>query len=221
MVDVLRLGPGDRVRVFDGRGAEFLAKIVSADPAAAQIRLIEACAPDAATRVLTVAFAPPPGQRADALVEKATELGATRLVPVLCERVQDFQAEAAGKRIGRWQRKAADAARQSGRALVPEVCAPVPLREFAGEAPGELRLVGTLVEARPLWEVLGEAGEAPESVTMLVGPAGGFTHQEADVAVGAGFAPVSLGPTTLRVETAAIVLLAGVVLWLDGGAGGL
>lgn len=215
-VEVLRLGVGDRVRIFNGAGAEFIGEIESAGAAETHVRLLEEGAAAVRARAaLTVAFAPPPGQRADVLVEKASELGAACLIPVLCERVQGHQAEAAGKRIERWQRKAADAARQSERVLVPEIHAPLPLRGLVADPPDGLRLVGAMDEARPLWQVLGEATAPTESVCMLIGPAGGFTRQEQGMATDAGFLPVSLGPTTLRVETAAIVLLAGVVLWLD------
>ena len=129
-------------------------------------------------------------------------------MPVLCERLQGFQAAAAGKRQARWERKARDAARQAGRADVPEIAGPLAFEEFVRADGAALCLIGSTGEAPPLWRVLAEEGGAVGSVTMVVGPAGGFTRREVDLARGAGFQPVSLGPHVLRVETAAVAMLA-------------
>jgi 16S rRNA (uracil1498-N3)-methyltransferase len=223
LATVLRIGAGDRVRLFDGRGREFAGRVEEADPAAARVRLeevVEPAAPSAGSGqgVLTVAFAPPPGQRADVLVEKAGELGASRLVPLVCERLQGFQIAAAGKRHARWERKARDAARQSGRAVVPEVAAPAAFDEFVRADESALRLIGSTGEAPSLWRVLSDADAPASSTTMVVGPAGGFSRREMKLAQTAGFRPVSLGPHVLRVETAAVAMLAVVVAWLSGSA---
>jgi len=216
LATVLRVAAGDRVCLFDGRGNEFVGRVETADPAAACVRLEEACEPAGGTgMLLTVAFAPPPGQRADVLIEKAAELGASRLVPLLCERLQGFQATAAGKRQARWVRKARDAARQSGRAEVPEVAVPGPFDEFVRADRAELRLIGSTGKAPPLWQVVSETDEPLGSVTMVVGPAGGFTRRELGIAEDAGFRPVSLGPHVLRVETAAVAMLAVVMARLS------
>jgi 16S rRNA (uracil1498-N3)-methyltransferase len=212
---VLRVRTGESVVVFDGDGGEYLGTVQSADQRATRV-LIEremdqgpALEPD-----LVVAFAPPPGQRPDLLVEKATEAGATELQPLLAHRLQAGQARAARSRTERWQRKARDAARQSGRLVVPRVREPVPLDRFLEAAPDGVRLVGAHMRARPLWTVLAGWTAPPRAVSMAVGPAGGFTDEELDAAADAGFAPVALGPHTLRVETAAVCMLAAVVLRL-------
>jgi len=216
LATVLRIGVGDRVRLFDGRGREFLACVECADPAAARARLCEACEPAGGRpALLTLAFAPPPGQRADVLIEKATELGASRFVPLACERLQGFQASAAARRVARWERKARDAARQSGRAVVPEVCAPTPFEPFVQADEAELRLIGSTGDAPALWRILAGVPDRPGAATMVVGPAGGFSLREMECARQAGFAPVSLGPHVLRVETAAVAMLAVVTAWLD------
>ena len=127
MVTVLRIGAGRHVRLFTGSGSEFIAEVVRADASAALVRVLEELQPPARTpRPITLAFAPAPGNRSDIVIEKATELGVGRLVPLLCERVQAGQARAAEGRADRWRRKAAEAARQSRRAVVPQLSPPSP-----------------------------------------------------------------------------------------------
>jgi 16S rRNA (uracil1498-N3)-methyltransferase len=214
---VLRLGAGDPVRLFDGQGNEFVGRVEPAEAPLARVRITERCeAPRPASARLVLAFAPAPGQRTEMLVEKATELGVDCLQPLICERVQGFQAGAAERRADRWRRKAEDAARQSQRTVVPELRAPIEFEAFVGALEGGLNLIASPVDGRGLWGVLAETAEEPSSVTMVVGPAGGFTRRELDVAVGAGLVPVSLGPHVLRVETAAVSLVAAVGVWLEG-----
>jgi len=213
---VLRIAPGDQVRVFTGQGQEFVGRVQVADPRGARVH-IEAPYTGAAAlpAQIVLAFAPAPGQRNEVLVEKATELGAAVLQPLLCERLQGFQAESAARRAARWRGKAQQAARQSQRTVVPEVMPPVPLETFLQDADYELALVAaTASDARPLWDVLAATAPPPPTLALLVGPAGGFTRREHELAVSAGFTPVSLGPHTLRVETAALSLLSVVAVWL-------
>jgi len=217
LTTVLRIRAGDLVRLFTGRGQEVIGRVEVADAAAAQVRIMERCAQSGRPqRRLALGFAPPPAQRADFLIEKATELGVSSLHPLICERLQGFRGATAGRRTERWQRKAEDAARQSERTTVPEVRAPIPLEDFLAEAWEGLLLIGHTGEARPLWQVLSEADPEPASACAVVGPSGGFTRREVEMAQRAGFLPVSIAPHVLRVETAAVCLLAAVVVWLDG-----
>ncbi len=220
LATVLRVGTGDLVRLFTGRGEEFVARVEAADAAAAQVRIVESCPRNGAVQWrLALGFAPPPAQRADFLIEKATELGASSLHPLICERLQGFRGAAAARRAERWRRKAEDAARQSGRTIVPEVHAPAPLEDFLDGAGSGLLLIGHTSEARPLWQVLREADAGLPWACAAVGPAGGFTRREMELAGRAGFLPVSIAPHVLRVETAAVCLLAALVIWLDGSSG--
>jgi 16S rRNA (uracil1498-N3)-methyltransferase len=217
MVTVLRLGRGRAVRLFTGAGREFLGRIEEADAAGARVRILEELAPTArALPALTLAFAPAPGNRSDIVIEKATELGAARFVPLLCERLQGGRAEAAARRADRWRRKAEDAARQSQRTVVPVISAPAPFERFVEAAEPGARIIAAGPGYPGLFSVLDGAEPAPGPISLAVGPAGGFTQRELGLACDAGFLPVSLGPHVLRVETAAICLLAGVVLYLDG-----
>jgi 16S rRNA (uracil1498-N3)-methyltransferase len=212
-VVVLRVEAGQRVRIFDGKGAEFEGVIEEADPAGALVRLTQRLPDAPGATAVTLGFAPPPGQRTDVLVEKAAELGTAVLRPVLCERLQGFQAEAAARRLDRWRRKAREAARQSQRTDVPRIEQPATLAEFLAGEDAQLKLVALVEGSEPLWSVLHTIDCRPVDVSLLVGPAGGFTQQEADAAIEAGYRAVSLGPHTLRTETAALALLAGVQLW--------
>lgn len=209
LAEVLRLSEGRRVRVFTGSGEEFEGVVCAADPEASRIDVERRVRDeDAAETAVTLGFAPPRGARADWLVEKATELGARRLVPLLCERLERFPAEKARKRSERWERKAEAAAKQSGRTVIPAIEEPVALGEFAGVCEAPVRLAchgGSGVDG--LWNTLHEMDELPSAVALAIGPGGGFTDRELALLGRAGWDFVSLGPTTLRTETAAIVAL--------------
>jgi len=209
---VLRLKAGDNLRLFNGEGDEFCGCVQVVDSRAMQVQVMQRFAETPPAQVpVILAFAPPPGQRADFLIEKATEAGASRFQPVLTERVQPAQAKAAAARIERWQRKARDAARQSGRADIPEIAPPLPWPAFLAQTPPEgLRIIGADPTSPPLWNVLAALDSSPARVTIAVGPAGGFTPAELTCAVDAGYTAVSLGPHILRVETAC-VCMTGVV----------
>ncbi|MFO7956639.1 MAG: RsmE family RNA methyltransferase [Candidatus Brocadiia bacterium] len=220
MTVVLRAEAGDRVRLFTGDGREFIGRVESTDPEGARVHVEEELPVDTTSVAsVTLGFAPPPAHRSDVLIEKAVELGVTNLQPFLCERSQGHRARKVAGRLDRWERKARDAARQCGRTVVPGIAEPVPFDGFVREAPPGLRIIADTSSSGPLWRMLEEQPEAPEGVILAVGPAGGFTRRERELAVNEGFVPASLGPTTLRVETAAICLLTGVMLWLDGWGG--
>jgi 16S rRNA (uracil1498-N3)-methyltransferase len=212
---VLRARAGESIVVFTGAGREFLATVERADQRAARVRIERQLAEGPALEPdLVLAFAPPPGSRPDVLVEKATEAGATVLQPLVTARLQARRARAARARTDRWERKARDAARQSGRLVVPRMREPVEWAEFLSACDDGSRLIGADARARPLWHELQDWDQPPQRVTLAVGPAGGFTTAELDRASRAGFRPVALGPHVLRVETAAIAMLSAVVMRL-------
>jgi 16S rRNA (uracil1498-N3)-methyltransferase len=211
---VLRARPGDTLTLFDGAGGELRARVVKIGrdrtELAPQLEVPQpdagAGAPDAAAPApppLVLFTAVPRGGRMDFLVQKCSELGVTRIVPVITAR--SVARPEAGRRA-RWEKIAREAARQCGRADVPAVAAPTPLA--AALAPAELparRLVlSPAPGVRPLRAFLPE----PAATALLVGPEGGLDAAEAEAARTAGFVPASLGPRILRVETAAIVAVA-------------
>ena len=216
---VLRIGQGATIRVFTGEGDEFEGTVRRADPERSVIRIDRQVkdAGDDSMPALTLAFAPPKGGRADFLVEKATELGVERLQPLLCERLEHFPPGKADKRCSRWERKVTEAAKQSRRAVVPKVEAPLALERYMQDTQAETHLVGRVVaQTRSLWAELGSVEEPTGAIAVVIGPAGGFTARELSFMNQAGWRGFSLGPHTLRTETAAIAALACISAWAHG-----
>mgnify|MGYP000754132993 CR=1 FL=1 len=209
LAEVLRIGEGRTVRIFTGDGEEFEAEVLDADRQGSTVRVLRRVRHGGTPGPeLTLGFAPPRGARADWLVEKATELGAARLVPLMCERLERFPPEKAEKRRDRWNRKAEGAARQSERTVIPDISKPVGLRDFAGSCSAAVRLAcHTGPKPQDMWSALSELEAAPESAAVAIGPGGGFTDRELALLARAGWSFVSLGPTTLRTETACVVAL--------------
>jgi 16S rRNA (uracil1498-N3)-methyltransferase len=202
---VLRAQAGDTVTLFDGVGNEVEARITRVGRTDTELLLGAASARSRAPRepLLVLLTAVPRGPRMDLLVEKTCELGVSRIVPVLTER-SVVRPDAA--RRGRWEKIAREAARQCGRADVPDVDAPTVLATaLAAPDLPRRRLMA--------WE--GEGGtplrsrsDGGEPTALLVGPEGGFTGAEVEAARHAGFDTVTLGHRILRVETAAMVAVA-------------
>jgi 16S rRNA (uracil1498-N3)-methyltransferase len=154
--------------------------------------------------LLTVATAVPKGKRWQQLVEKCTELGASRIRPV---RFRQSVAEG-GSDPAKWRRWAVEAAKQCGRAWLPEVPAPVDLGAFLGEADAGVAYVCD-PRGEPLLKFAAHMGVA-EAVTVLVGPEAGLMPEEAELCREHGLAPLRLGPHVLRIETAAQAACAAV-----------
>jgi 16S rRNA (uracil1498-N3)-methyltransferase len=203
LVKVLRLAPGAAIHLFDGAGTEVEAIIEALDKDSVKValgsrRLIPAPACD-----ITLLQCLARGERLDLVVQKTTELGVARIVPVQSERAM---VKPTANQHRRWQTIAEEAARQSGRADVPQILKCVGLGAALDLAMPPSRFV--------LWErehgkSLSQAlASGPRSVVLLVGPEGGFSPKELDLATRADFLPVGLGPRILRTETAAIVAVA-------------
>jgi 16S rRNA (uracil1498-N3)-methyltransferase len=200
--------------LFDGRGNEATAQIVSADKRQATLSILHRGKSAAVGCRLTLAQAVPKGKNMDLIIEKAVELGAAEIAPLLSERtvVQLDVDEAASKRE-KWQTVAREACKQCGQNWLPEVAAPVtPKTFFEQRRPKGLLLIASLqADARPIKEVLAnyaeQQGRQPAEVTILVGPEGDFTPAEIGLAKSHGCQPVTLGPIILRTETAAIYCL--------------
>lgn len=139
-------------------------------------------------------------------IEKCTELGVTKIVPVIARRTDAHLASAAGKRAERWRRIAGQAAEQSRRATVPEVAEPIKLWDSL-DLSGVLRIALTETETQSTLRQL-IASHSSKEVALAIGPEGGWTNEELDAFAREGWALASLGPTILRAETAAIVAAA-------------
>ncbi len=209
-LNVLRHEAGDKVVVFDGRGREATAQIESTDRKQATLRVLHRGQSAPMKCRLILAQAVPKGKNMDLIIEKAVELGAAAIVPLLSERtvVQLDAAEAAAKQE-KWQAVAREACKQCGQNWLPAVSAPVSPRAFFEQhQPGGLLLIASLqADARPIKQVLADhiaQQGAVSDVTVLVGPEGDFTPAEIGLAKSHGCRPITLGPIILRTETAAI-----------------
>lgn len=209
--DVLRLKVGDEVYVFDGAGKEFQCRIEESRRDAAQLKVISEVDPARPESPLqmTLAVALLKGEKFDLVVQKATELGVTRVVPVVTKladiRLRD-ESDAA-KRVARWQRIALEAAKQCGRAVVPEITEPTAFDSLMRNdiVSRQNRLLFSERAGGSL-KVAAESLAANRSATALVGSEGGWTDEELETARLAGWTIVTLGGRTLRAETAAIAI---------------
>lgn len=205
---VLRLGPGDRVYVFDGAGHEYECEV--AEPGKDLVRLniigeVEPARPESPLK-MTLALSLLKSDKFDLVVQKATELGVFSIAP-LETKLADIKLRDAGdaeKRVQRWRRIALEAAKQSGRALVPAVDAPITLEAFANIQVGEYVVFFSEREGVSLARVAVDSSEALVKLTAVVGPEGGWTDEELELARSSGWKIVTLGGRVLRAETAAI-----------------
>jgi len=212
--NVLRLEPPDKIVLFNGVGHEITAEIVSSDSAQIQLRKIhEAATPPLRCRI-TLGQAIPKGKNMDLIVQKAVEIGAAEIAPILSDRtVVKLDEESAAAKQEKWQTVAIEAAKQCGQNWLPKVHTPQTLAQFFQDRRRfDLQLIGSLQsDAMHLKKILAEYsaehGERPSSVLMLVGPEGDFTPAELSLARSQGCRPITLGPVVLRVETASIYCL--------------
>jgi 16S rRNA (uracil1498-N3)-methyltransferase len=208
LLKVLRAGVGDPVGILDGRGRVATARLVEARRGTAVLRVISRSEVPSPSVSVLLAQAVPKGAGMDWIVEKATELGATSIVPLVTERcVVALSGAPAERRVRRWRKIAASAVEQCGAAWMPEVRPVVRLPEFLNEAPRpDAMLVGSLREtARPLREALPEIrAAAPRRVGLVIGPEGDLTREEMAALKDAGGIEVSFGARILRTETAAV-----------------
>lgn len=209
--EVLRLREGEKISVFDGRGQEIHARIAALSKRACRLQA-ETVLPRAAAPVeLLLAQAIPKGKNMDLVLQKATELGASGIFPLLTERtvVRLDAAEAADKQE-KWQRIVIEACKQCGQNHLPTVHAPATLAHFLTNLPdgAPLRLIAALTpDAQPLHRLLEDRPGVPGGAVILIGPEGDFTLAELNAAALMKFLPLSLGSIILRTETAAMAAL--------------
>jgi len=212
--DVLRLEPGERVVVFNGRGHEITAEITKVTREEIQLRKLHQAQVPPLRCEITLAQAIPKRKNMDLIVQKAVELGAAEIAPIISDRtIVHLQGKEAVQKQAKWQQVAIEAAKQCGQNWLPTVQIPRKLSDFFdGVAPLQLRLIGSLQsDAVHLKTVLAEYEREhqsrPTSVLMCIGPEGDFTPAELNLARSRGCRPITLGPIILRVETAAIYCL--------------
>lgn len=216
-VQVLRLQPGASLTLFNGAGGEWRARVVRMDRTSVGV-VVEAHVDvrrELARRV-TLAIGMPANERMDALIEKATELGAAAIQPLLCERsVLRLSGERAARRVAHWRGVSIAACEQSGRTELPAIGEVLSLRawlaalgrERVGDRVGDTRRIVLSPASEVLWGS-DPAFAAASALIVLSGPEGGLTATEEAEARAAGFVPVSLGPRVLRADTAPLAALA-------------
>jgi 16S rRNA (uracil1498-N3)-methyltransferase len=211
---VVRVRPGERVSVLDGGGQEFLCEVREIDRDQIRLAVIEKREQPAPPSQVTLLQALPKGKIMDAIIQKATELGTTRIVPLLTERVvAHFEGEDAAHKAGKWRSVAVEAIKQCGSAWLPKVEAPLTLDQYlARNEKFELPLIASLQEgsrtAREHFRTFhAQHGRLPKSVCVWIGPEGDFTLAETEAIERNSALPITLGRLVLRAETAAIYCL--------------
>lgn len=218
-VQVLRLQPGDTITLFHGGqgegdpGGEFDATVLRMGRSDVRVVVGAHHATERETaRAVHLLAGITANERMDWLVEKAAELGAASITPLVAERsVLKLKGERAEKKIAHWQAVAVAACEQCGRNRVPEVRESLALPDWVRTlGPGARFLLSLQAGTQPLQQALAAVGQGP--VTFLSGPEGGLTRAEEAAALACGFVPVTLGSRTLRAETAPLAALATLTL---------
>ena len=214
LATVLRAAPGDRIALLDDTGVEYLVTLSRVGPkevvGVVTGRAVDAEAPSAP---ITLYQALLKADRFEQVLQKCTELGVARFVPIMTERcVPRVGERRSANRYRRWRRIVTEAAEQSGRRRVPALEAAVGLKEACGAAEGVRLIPWEKERATGIRAALKAAGReaARGGVSVFVGPEGGLTADEIQLAASRGIAPVSLGPRVLRSETAAMAAVAAI-----------
>jgi 16S rRNA (uracil1498-N3)-methyltransferase len=205
---VLRLDRGHPLRLFDGSGDEYEAELASLAKRSVTARVLESADTEDRESPLRITLAQgiARGEKMDWILQKATELGVARIVPIVTDRTEvKLDAERAERRVAHWEAVVASACEQSGRRRLPEVAEPAKLFDWAASLDDEtgLRLALDPAGDRALRDL-----PASASATLVVGPEGGLSDHDLATLKAAGFHGLRLGPRILRTETAGLAALA-------------
>lgn len=217
---VLRLGVGDTVAVFDGRGHEFLARVVSAVRRDVRVQLLSRVEPPPEPSVaLTLAPAVLKADKMDDIVRDAVMLGVAAIQPIVTRRTEITVANLLkSARVERWRRVALASAKQSRRAVLPDVRVPLTLETYLDEPAPSLRLMLVEPTANASPDRVGalQREPVPSDAALLVGPEGGWTEEEWTAARARGVRLVTLGPRTLRADAVPVAAITALqFLWGD------
>jgi 16S rRNA (uracil1498-N3)-methyltransferase len=204
---VLRLQPGDAVELFNGQGGVARAVIEGFDAGKAFCRVLAVDQLEPARPRLLVAAAMPKGPHADDMINQLSQVAVDQFTPLLTQR---SVVDPRPSKLDRLSRQVIESAKQAGRPFLMTLQPPTPLAQVLGQ-PAELRLIAVPGEHQVA--ELGQRMKEAMSVLVLVGPEGGWTDEEMRAAIDAGFLPWTIGPSVLRIETAAVVA-AGVLRYL-------
>lgn len=215
--DVLRLRPSEAIAVFDGKSNEYSVSLEQASAKEAILKIKDKRkAPGIRSIRVSVACAIPKKSKFDDIVDKLTQLGVDRIIPLKTERViVKLNRRKAIHKLERWEKIALSAAQQSQRHNLPAVEQIKDIKEVLSEAKEhDLKLIPTLTgERKSLKEVF--AGSEFKNILIFIGPEGDFSPEEVELAKRAGCIPVSLGDLVLRVETAAVAVASFIKIYYD------
>lgn len=204
LLRVLRMTNGDSLRLFNGDGCEYQAELLVQSKKSASARIVSILKTDATMPLkLHLGQVISKGDRMDFTVQKATELGVSEITPLWSERCDvRRKADLMEKKLEHWRKVAISACEQSGRNTVPVIHSPMSLQDWLPAVNSDRRLLLHPHNQRPL-----ESAKKPESVTLLVGPEGGFSDLEVGLCQAQQFDGLLLGPRILRTETAALTAI--------------
>lgn len=209
---VARIKPGDQVWIFEENGKQHKARVETIAKNRTSLLILATEQKQESGIHITLAQAMLKAKNMDLVIQKATELGAHTIVPVISDRTVVKIADGGEKKTERWKRIAIEAAKQCGRSSVPDICPPVGLNAFISRKQEGKKLFLNERGGKALREILmpyhSTKKNIPDSIVLLVGPEGGWTEREEQDIMKNYFESVSLGSLTLRSETAAIVSLA-------------
>ena len=218
-VQVLRLQPADSLILFDGRGGQWQAKVERMSRSEVEVLLLAHEAVECELPVeITLALVVPANDRMDDLIEKATELGAANIQPLLSERsVLRLSGDRAIKKVAHWNAVAQAASEQCGRNRLAVVNPISHLQDWlqpSRVSAASHRYLLSVDPSAPTLQQRLTAQSSPHSIEFLSGPEGGFTGAETHAAIQLGYAPTSLGHRILRADTAPLAALAAIAVWL-------
>ncbi|ABA56656.1 16S rRNA (uracil(1498)-N(3))-methyltransferase [Nitrosococcus oceani] len=215
VIRVLRLRLGAQLRLFDGRGAEYQAVLETIEKRAVKVRILERIEHHVESPLhIILGQGISRGERMDYALQKAVELGVSRIIPLLTERsAVNLSAERAEKRLRHWQGVIISACEQCGRNYIPPVDTPRPLADFLRD---DHRGLAVLLDPRSRRPLKALPLPLDNRLIVLIGPEGGLNKGEAKQAQQADFIGVCLGPRILRTETATVAALTALqLLWGD------
>ena len=219
-LSVLRVKPGETVELLDGKGGSYQGVIASSQKGRVKVSVSAPRAVRQKSRVpVTLAVSVIKPERMELLIQKACELGADRIIPLISERtVVRLSRERWEAKGVRWQKIAAESCKQCARAQTPEILGVVEFKKFIGQVSGYgTVLIPTLaVPVKSLYHSL-NANKDAHSVLVLIGPEGDFSRSEVESAILSGAQPVTLGPLVMRSETAALYTLSVVRFFYGEG----
>jgi 16S rRNA (uracil1498-N3)-methyltransferase len=210
LLRVLRLGVSARVRVFDGADREYECEVVNAARGAVEVSILE----ELTTRVesslrIVLAQALIKSDKFDWIIQKSTELGVARVAPLVTEYSDARRIEGrTGQRVNRWQRISLEALKQCGRRRMVEIGEPINWLDYCAHDDCDLKLFFCESGGIGIDRAGADFSTSIESVSVAIGPEGGWSNQEINFAKERGFLPVHTGPRVLRTETAAVVAVA-------------